>query len=441
MDMMYLLTLLCTTLNTLITGLFCCLTLKGRHNTLFLLLFSLFVPAFLLFLDFSGIAGIADGHPLRTIVALLENLFLLHLFFEDKFAKKLLIFAAGAVLQYLSVCLTAFPLAIVGFFNPLIKNVELTPPFLISQYLAMFCYLVLAFITAKFIRSRLSGGKEGWNLLILFMSVQLFLFLSFPVGLNGTIPQGFLILFVFTAVLCFAADLAIFYLMENINKKAALEESARFYKTQLSMQLALYENYSAYGDTRRQTRQSILLTLSQIQDSLRKGDRLEAEALLAPLPERLEHLRTITYCRNSVVNALLFIKHREMKQFGIHFHFHLHLDNNCFAEKSDLCRILSNLLDNAIEACRDHSGAVIHLTCAPVKKALIIKTENPVFHSVKYRKNGLPVSTKSGRGHGKGLASVREISEKYGGAVLTESRGSIFSVTVTLFPPDQYPVR
>ena len=432
--LIYCLTLLCTTLNSVITGLFCCFTLSGRHKIRFLLFFSLFVPVLLVALDWANIAEIAEGHPLRTIIALIENILLLHFFFEDSLVKKLLIFAAGAVLQYLSVFLVAFPLAILDFFDPILVDVELTPEFLVTQYLGMICYFFLMLVTTRFIRNRSAEGNEGWNLLILFMIVQLFLFFTFPVGMGKVIPQEFLVFFIFAALLCFCTDLAIFYVIDGINKKAALEAAAEFYKNQLSMQLSLYENFSAYGESLRQTKQDLVESLSQAQQSLKSRDYSSAEKMLKPLPQELEKLRTISYCEHRIVNALLFVKQRKMKQYGISFDCRVRLAEDCFVESSHLCRILSNLLDNAIEACREIPNAEIHLTCMPVKDTLLMKTENPVSGSIPIQKNGLPASTKKEFGHGKGLASVKEIAQHYNGSLQVQTDSRFFRATVILFP-------
>ena len=65
-----------------------------------------------------------------------------------------------------------------------------------------------------------------------------------------------------------------------------------------------------------------------------------------------------------------------------------------------------------------------------------MKTENPVSGSISMQKNGLPASTKKEPGHGKGLASVKEIAEKYNGTVLVQADTTRFSVSVNLFPRD-----
>ncbi|WP_415931998.1 GHKL domain-containing protein [Zhenpiania hominis] len=240
-------------------------------------------------------------------------------------------------------------------------------------------------------------------------------------------------LYIFISIVCIVVDLAMFYVIDDINKKAALEAAAEFYKNQLSMQLSLYENFSAYGESLRQTKQDLVESLSQAQQSLKSRDYSSAEKMLEPLPQELEKLRTISYCEHRIVNALLFVKQRKMKQYGISFDCRVRLEEDCFVESSHLCRILSNLLDNAIEACREIPNAEIHLTCMPVKNTLLMKTENPVSGSIPMQKNGFPASTKKVPGHGKGLASVKELAQHYNGSLQVQT-GSLFCATVILFP-------
>ena len=232
---------------------------------------------------------------------------------------------------------------------------------------------------------------------------------------------------------CILADIAAFYILREMDKKAELEAAADFYKTQLSMQVSLYESFSAYGENLIEIKNTVVQTLSQVQTSLKKQSYSDAESLLEPLAEELEHLRTVSYCRHRIVNALIFMKHREMKQSGISFDYRVRLERECFVENSDLCRILSNLLDNAIEACREIPDAEIRLTCMPVKQTLLIKTENPVSDVIRFHKNGLPLSSKEGPGHGRGLASVKEIAGKYHGTLKIEADTDKFTVSVNLF--------
>lgn len=136
-----------------------------------------------------------------------------------------------------------------------------------------------------------------------------------------------------------------------------------------------------------------------------------------------------------------------MEQHGISFEYQVKLGNDCFAEKSDLCRILANLLDNAIEACQtislqqketsenrwNRNNLKIRLTCMPLKNMLFIQTENPFIGSLSFRENGLPFSVKKDPTHGRGLAGLKKIADKYKGTVRFETnRSGRCIVTVTL---------
>ena len=432
--MLYGLTLLCTTLSNTVLAVFFSLTMAGKRKTLFVILFSLSVPAILLPLDLLNIAEITEGHILRSLSAIFLSLLLIRVFFEERIVKEIVIFAVGITFSQMCNLLISVPLAKSGFFEASIPQTELTPNFLIAQYLTTFAYALLSFLAAALIKRRNAIYYEGWKLLCPFMIVQIVLGICYALGTESDLSSENVYENIRLAVICMAADLSIFYVISEVDKKAALEAAAEFYKTQLSMQLSLYENFSAYGESLRQIKRDLVESLSQAQQSLKNRDYSSAGKILEPLPQELEKLRTISYCEHRIVNALIFMKHREMKQYGISFDYRVRLEKDCFVESSSLCRILSNLLDNAIEACREIPNAEIHLTCMPVKNTLLIKTENPVFGSIHIQKNGLPASTKKEPGHGKGLASVKEIAQHYNGSLQVQTDSHFFCATVILFP-------
>lgn len=436
--MLYCLALLCTVINIDLAAFFCCLLLKGNHNFLFLSLMSFFTPVVLIFLDLAGISGILESHPLRTLLLLLFFSVLLHFCFSDYFIKKILILATGFALQALCTFLIAYPLASLGFFEAAVTEVALTPQFLIAQYLGALCYLFFILLFVKIIRKRSLNDTHGWSLLLLFISVQSFLLVTIHMGLDRVFPMELMLSLSFVFILCIIVDLAMFYVIEDTNKKIALEETARFYQTQLSMQLELYDHFSAYSENLLKTKQQITSILSKVQNSLLNRNYRAAEELLDPLPCQLSRLRTIHYCNNSVANALLFIWHRRIKQLNIHFEYHLQIDDDCFIEKSDLCRILSNLLDNAIEACQTFSPQQksgepqIRLICLPVKNGIVIRTQNSFSGTLCLGQNRLPVSKKKGAGHGRGLAGVREIAGKYGGTLLIRENAESRLISISV---------
>lgn len=102
----------------------------------------------------------------------------------------------------------------------------------------------------------------------------------------------------------------------------------------------------------------------------------------------------------------------------------------------DLCTVVGNLLDNAIEEnerCRDAAKRRISIWIASEEDSLRVTVVNPLFHELKV-KNGLPVSEKpDAEHHGMGLKNVRRVCDKYRGTLVWDASETEFTVTADLF--------
>lgn len=102
---------------------------------------------------------------------------------------------------------------------------------------------------------------------------------------------------------------------------------------------------------------------------------------------------------------------------------------------ADLCAILGNLLDNALEAARkvqDAEGRFIMLTIRRIHQMLVIKVENS-FTGIPRQESGRLQTTKTEQGlHGWGIRSARAAAEKYDGTVQTVYEGNMFRAVATL---------
>ena len=101
----------------------------------------------------------------------------------------------------------------------------------------------------------------------------------------------------------------------------------------------------------------------------------------------------------------------------------------------DLCVILGNLLDNALEACAAIPGeGRISLHMKQEEDFYYIRVVNVAEEPVKEGEQY--VSGKrdrdNGVGHGLGLRSAERLSHQYGGALVTDYRDGEFTVVVRL---------
>lgn len=102
----------------------------------------------------------------------------------------------------------------------------------------------------------------------------------------------------------------------------------------------------------------------------------------------------------------------------------------------DLCVLIGNLLDNAMEACRgddshDREEPFIRIYLGTLKGQLYIYVSNSVYGEI--RKTGKTyASTKGMPGHGFGLARIDKITDRYGGYVNRQNEEGVFAVEIML---------
>ena len=139
---------------------------------------------------------------------------------------------------------------------------------------------------------------------------------------------------------------------------------------------------------------------------------------LNELSNELDSLYTFVKTGNVVVDAVLSSKLSACKMKNIPCETVLSLPKNCRIKDIDLCIIISNLLDNAIEACEkiDNTGnRFIRVSIENLKGQLYINVTNAVNEPPEKRGNKF-VSSK-GENHGFGLGQIDRTVRKYVGFV------------------------
>lgn len=103
-------------------------------------------------------------------------------------------------------------------------------------------------------------------------------------------------------------------------------------------------------------------------------------------------------------------------------------------DDSDICTILANALDNAIEATEKlGTESTISVDAAVRQGSFILSVTNPVAENVKIGKNNTVKTTKKNRNeHGIGTKNITRTVNKYNGALMLECENKVFSFTVRL---------
>ena len=158
------------------------------------------------------------------------------------------------------------------------------------------------------------------------------------------------------------------------------------------------------------------------------------EKYLDKLQDSIDEYGTVVDCGNEAINVVLTEKNILCTHCGVKFSYII--DGTLFDFMSDMeiYSLFGNALDNALESCgkvSDPARRVISLKAVSQGEMVVLHVEN-FFEEELVMVDGMPVTTKSGAGHGFGLRSIREIAEKYGGVVTLNTEGNIFKLTVLM---------
>ena len=138
---------------------------------------------------------------------------------------------------------------------------------------------------------------------------------------------------------------------------------------------------------------------------------------------------------DETVDYLINSKARAAEAGGIRYQAQVEFPRHTNLQSADLCAILGNLLDNALEAAGrvpEEEGRFVRLTIRRINQMLVIKVENG-FAVLPVEENGALKTSKEDHGlHGWGLKSARIAAEKYDGTVQTSYAGGIFRAVATL---------
>ena len=139
-----------------------------------------------------------------------------------------------------------------------------------------------------------------------------------------------------------------------------------------------------------------------------------------------------SYCSDDIVNTLLVQKKRKAESEGIPFYFNIQLSNQLMVRRIDLCTVLSNLCDNALEAATKAENPYASLELREVKGYILIRMKNATLGNIKQQTPSLTTTKEDHLSHGHGLKIVQSIAKAYHGSVDLDSKEGSFTSLVLL---------
>ena len=161
----------------------------------------------------------------------------------------------------------------------------------------------------------------------------------------------------------------------------------------------------------------------------------EAVRYLDELQAPVRNLTAAVWTGDETADYLINSKAAAAEADGIRFQAQVEFPRRTNIRSVDLCAILGNLLDNAIEAARQVENPerrTVALTIRRIHQMLVIKVENSFAGAPVQEKGELKTTKTEGGLHGWGLKSAQTAAEKYDGMVRAGVSGEVFRAVATL---------
>ena len=185
----------------------------------------------------------------------------------------------------------------------------------------------------------------------------------------------------------------------------------------------------------RQLRHDMRQHLIFVGELLENGTLESAQdALIELIGETRKRGRLESRTGNMVVDSMVNHVWKTAVENGIIFHADIAPLPELSIKDADLCVLLGNAFDNALEASRfvENGRKEIWVAFQYIKGSLYIQIKNIYEGDVKLSADRKILSRKEESGHGFGLYSMERITEKYHGRMDIKSGGGLFTVEILI---------
>lgn len=294
---------------------------------------------------------------------------------------------------------------------------------------------VLSLMTAFHYRyqNRLRGLKEShWNKLRLLPFLYLISVVAFNMLSQENTTANKYAGFTFVSSFAVLSIFLFYFVMRMLEKEEALRK-LQLGAERARNQMELYHTIQQHYEQQRRFLHDYKNQLNCIQGLLDCGHTQEASAYITRMTGSLRAQFGDINTNHTVVNIILNQKYQTACDKGIPMTFVINDLSTLTMPEEDLVTLLTNLLDNALEACealraeQPSASPVIQFKMVLEDDQLILSVRNPVNRPVQIENNTIVTSKKDSVCHGIGLSNVDCVVKKYCGTSVLNCEGGWFS--------------
>ncbi|MDE7398931.1 MAG: GHKL domain-containing protein [Oscillospiraceae bacterium] len=199
---------------------------------------------------------------------------------------------------------------------------------------------------------------------------------------------------------------------------------------QIQTQISYYEEREKTYTEIRRFKHDYTNHINCIRSMLKAKRYDEVSEYLGNITDLLPANRFLFNTGNFISDAILSDKQNRIREDNIIIQFDGTIPTSI--NETDLCIILSNAIDNAVEASREINGKKTISVYGGFSHSYFILTVTNPTNNTTINNNALPFTTKSNKSeHGFGLMNIKSVVDKYNGYMKVENKDNVFTLSLT----------
>lgn len=371
--------------------------------------------------------------PLFNSVLAILTFFVIVLYFYKgsklyKLLLSIIFFTGLAVLDYLIMyaAMSIFSLS----YEMLFSSANLY--YLISLLSKLILFLI-SFFYKKFIKQPVQTNKTApvlWLLLVgpFFSIINMVIIIDAAIKQNDGSFWTFIV-----AVGLLLSNIAMTFLWDKLEKENELQLKSTFLeqeiKSTMNKTIALESLYKA----QRKNVHDFKNQINVLQGLLDLNEAERAKDYVHVLTKKISEDDHIIHANHPLIDVVLNQKYAHAQQKGIIMSFLVNDLQKLQIKDSDIITLLTNALDNAIEAAEKYSEEKeirVKIIIRQDKSLLISIINSAVFTQI--INNNIETSKPSKLEHGFGLQNIKQIVKQYNGELLLKYGDGKFQLTVVI---------
>ncbi len=307
-----------------------------------------------------------------------------------------------------------------------------------GSFISKMCMLLLSVIINHCIKDKHYSEIP----LLYFLSILLIpissIYVMHHIFLIAAVHSEYMIFSATASFLLLVINYVIFEVYDWISRNAELREQNRLYAQQLELCTQQAEERERLYLEIRRIRHDLKNHLSGLLGMVQTGQNSEAEKYIMQMLDvgAGDRSEKVSRSGNIVVDSVINHAYAAAQKDNIRFNVNVLIPSSLPFESGHLAIVLGNLLENALEACRDipDGKGFICLDISYAKDIFQLCIKNNYQSKRKKDNIGHYITTKDDNiYHGLGLSSINHAVINYHGQMDITDNGNIFQVIVVMY--------